>query len=614
MSILPHENIDALVPVTALPIHEAASAFKVIQGRTHVGRTVLLDDENTMVNVKETVVPTNGLVNVQHIIKAIADLDIPKDQKNALLDLIAHPPVTVSDVSLVAGVADGAPSSTSQERMSARRRLATMALPVTANADQLDPDEPLVELGLDSLIAIEFKNWLGRTLGVDIRLHDILEADGLRDLAGLVAEKSKFIPDGLAQEALNVKELTTAFHPWIFNTMRILCMGSDEIKRYPGNDYCAAFWKGNTFKLILEQPVVQSFWAEAKERLQELDSQNAASIRSIEAAAFTVSLDEAYPMTAAQRGRQFHFGGEKDAANRWHDKSLQFVVCSNGISGTLGEHTVLDALTLSELNDEIATAIRNHQQTDARDSQPSAMPIVPEPLTLRTDAALEARMGKVRVQFADSIKDSEHAYFLFDGYRSKFLREHKLSPKSMFQMIVQLAAYSTYGYTPPCWETVNQAHYHLGRVDLIQVVNAPVAAFIAAARDPSVSMADRRALLVTSIRAHVSSISKASRNLGWERKFGALRALLRPDKYLPTLFSDPVYKRVRPRVIISNCFETGMLEKGCMWRDTEAVWSHYEVYADNVYFSVVTAETGRATQFCQHLKEAAELVRQIILA
>ncbi|KAI1171712.1 acyltransferase ChoActase/COT/CPT [Nemania sp. FL0916] len=444
---------------------------------------------------------------------------------------------------------------------------------------------------------------------------------------------------------LNEQELTTAFHPWIFNTVRVPSAKSDEIKRHPRNDYCVVFWKGNAFKLclsvgnkpatyggllasfksIVEQPVERSSvgiftsdsrksWAEARQDLQKFDSQNAMSIEAIEAAAFIVSLDNASPTTAAQRGRQFHFGGEEDAANRWHDKSLQFVVCANGISGTLGEHTVLDALTLNELNDEIGTAIRNHRPNEMSNPQPSDTVIMPEPLPLCTDAALDARIDLVRIRFNDSIARAEHAYLLFEGYGSSFLRAHKLSPKSVFQMVVQLAAHSFYGYTPPCWETVNQAHYHLGRVDIIQVVTAPVAAFIAAARDPSVAMADRRGLLVAAIRAHVASITKAGKNLGWERNFGSLRALLEPGEDLPALFSDPVYMRVRPRVLMSNCFETGMLEKGCMWRNADAVWSHYEVYADSVYFSVVTAETGRATGFCEHLKTAAELVEQIVLA
>jgi hypothetical protein len=43
------------------------------------------------------------------------------------------------------------------------------------------------------------------------------------------------------------------------------------------------------------------------------------------------------------------------------------------------------------------------------------------------------------------------------------------------------------------------------------------------------------------------------------------------------LFEDPVYKRVRPRLLISNCFESGMSEKGCMSKDPKAIWLHYEV-------------------------------------
>lgn len=409
-------------------------------------------------------------------------------------------------------------------------------------------------------------------------------------------------------EVLNERELTTAFHKWIFNTVRVPGVDSDEMVKHPNNDYCVVFWKGHAYKLslcakdqpatyqelftafelILRQSGDRSFvtiltadnrrpWAEARQQLQRLDPQNAANITTIEAAAFSVSLDEATPTTAAERGRQFHFGGDNDAANRWHDKSLQFVVCSNGASGTVGEHTMLDALTLGKMNEAIAAAISSHSHTEAGTTSGTNTPTL-EPLPLNIDGKLEAHIEKVRVQYADSIKDAEHAYFSFEGYGSKALRAVKLSPKSVFQLVVQLAAHSTFGYTPPCWETVNQAHYHLGRVDIIQVVNPQVATFLAAARDPSVDLSERRALLIKATRAHIASINKAGRNLGWERNFTALRALLKDGEQVPALYEDPVYKKVRPRVMMSNCFETGMLEKGCMWKAPEAVWSHYEVY------------------------------------
>lgn len=46
------------------------------------------------------------------------------------------------------------------------------------------------------------------------------------------------------------------------------------------------------------------------------------------------------------------------------------------------------------------------------------------------------------------------------------------------------------------------------------------------------------------------------------------------------MYEDPVYKRVRPRLLISNCFETGIMEKGCMFKDPDPVWLHYEVYEE----------------------------------
>lgn len=221
-------------------------------------------------------------------------------------------------------------------------------------------------------------------------------------------------------------------------------------------------------------------WAEARQQLQQLDSRNAASIATIEAAAFTIFLDEAEPSTPVERSRQFHFEGKNDAANRWHDKTLQFVVCTNGSSGTLGEHPMPEAQTMGELSDAVAAAIKIYAQTSVRNAAPTIMPI---PLPLKTDATLNSHIDKMRAQYANVVQDVEHAHFLFEEYDSKALRAQKLAPNSVFQMIVQLAAQSLYGYSPPCFETANRAHYHLGRLDIIQVIITQVAVFLSAARD-----------------------------------------------------------------------------------------------------------------------------------
>ncbi|TPX08506.1 uncharacterized protein E0L32_009993 [Thyridium curvatum] len=834
LSLLPDEDIGSVFPLATVSIADALSALQIVESQTQAAKIVLLADDDAIVKIKASTAPKKVFTEFERLARAIANLSVPQEQKRRLLALItiSQPSATEPEVAdRSTPDHDGASAErhlAAVSSMSEARRvvldeqLRKLVSLVAISADQVNLHEPLVDLGLDSLIVTDFKDWLGSKLGAEVAMHEVTNAPGLVALAELVAQRSKFVPDGLPEETtltqasevetvsrlpksptlltngavngvgsgtvhqdagmngnppfvpnplpkfplpeinalcnafltgvkafatpaefnntiaacedfkraggpgrliydraaaraadpaienwewelqlqrgfldrrvsltpftsfwmghpfshqphsqaeraallactvnnfklkleaghvgpvvLNQQELTTAFYPWIFNAVRVPGIPSDAMQRHPNNNYCIVFWRGHAFKLslsvgsrpatypelhaafelLLSQSVARSFvsiltsdnrpsWAKARQQLQRLDHQNAVSIAAIEAAAFTVSLDEAAPENVAERSRQFHLGGESDAANRWHDKSLQFVVCRNGISATLGEHSMLDALTLRPLSDAIGAAITNDAEAGVRaPAAATRAAVMPELLPLKTDATLEALISKVRAQYADTTKDADHAVFLFEGFGSTVLRAQKLSPKSVFQMVIQLAGYSIFGELTPCFESVNQAHYHLGRVDIIQVVNTQVAAFVKAARDPAVDMAERRSLLINATRAHVASVAKAGRNAGWERNLTALRALLNKGEPVPALFEDPIYKRVRPRLMMSNCFETGMLDKGCMWKDPNAIWMHYEVYEECVHFTVVTSAARRATQFCQHLKEATELVKQMI--
>jgi NADPH:quinone reductase-like Zn-dependent oxidoreductase/aryl carrier-like protein len=197
LSLLPDDDFDSLMPIIAVPISDVVSAFKAVQGQKNIGKTVLLADEDALVNVKEVIAPTTGLAHVDRIIQIFSELPVPQEEKEALLALIKHSSAAGTDASSSAA-SNGTSSSVPNGRMSVERRLATatslqearsivlaeqikkMSSIVSVNAEQLDPREPLADLGLDSLIAIEFKNWHGRSLGADIRVHDILDADGLK--------------------------------------------------------------------------------------------------------------------------------------------------------------------------------------------------------------------------------------------------------------------------------------------------------------------------------------------------------------------------------------------------------------------------------------------------
>lgn len=59
----------------------------------------------------------------------------------------------------------------------------------------------------------------------------------------------------------------------------------------------------------------------------------------VEASDFLVCLDDTEPIDAEDRIRQMMM---LNGFNRWVDKSIAFVVCKNGTSGTYVEHTMID--------------------------------------------------------------------------------------------------------------------------------------------------------------------------------------------------------------------------------------------------------------------------------
>ncbi|KAF2024966.1 ketoacyl-synt-domain-containing protein [Setomelanomma holmii] len=782
-------SLDTMLHINAIPLQDAALAFKGVQMQSYIGKAVLSTSEETEIKVKQPQI-ARPYLNVDRLLQAVAKLSAPQAQKEELLAILTAGRESQTDISvgLASNVLNGSAANDAgayasfekqlklaRSRENARKVVLDaivhqMATLVTMSSDQVDLYAPLADLGLDSLIAIDFKNWIGRILGATLRTHEILEASGLDSISILIGERSTFISKdldeanhervngvtpassilapqivyeavqpqsngfhvnklpkypflhledlmqsyllsvkALASESeyqqtlrtidefqepgsigrslyeraatmasdptvenwewelqlrhahlnrraplvpfnsfwfshpiskrqhsqaeraaliawttfdyklrleagdvppliLNEQELTTAYHPWIFNATRQPCIRSDEMKRYPGNDYCVVMRRGRAFKVSLymdNRPATyqelfnhicevshaklepapwglltcdnRQAWAEKRSYLQQLTAKNSETIAAIEASAFIICLDGASPTNAAERARQFHFGGEKDAGNRWNDKSLQFVVCTNGVSGVIGEHTMLDALTLSQLNDTIAQAISSHQSSNEwiratkTEHQLVEMPI-------QIDNMINTHIEKVRADYIAATSTAEHAFLTFDNYGATFLRAQRCSPKSVFQMVVQLAALELFGYSPACWETVSVAHFHMGRVEIIQVILPAVAEFLAAAQDTTKSLSERRRLLIEATRAHTAAVSKANRGQSAERNLSALRVLLRDGEETPSLYEDPVYKRARPRKIMSHCFGTGMMEKGFLFRDPESVWVHYEVY------------------------------------
>ena len=100
--------------------------------------------------------------------------------------------------------ADQAPQSLAQLLMSAEsleaaqqaisgRLKAKLCSLLMVQEEDLDPTKAIVTYGLDSLIAVEFRNWVAKEVGARIQLLDVMTSKSLGDLVAFIASRSSLV-------------------------------------------------------------------------------------------------------------------------------------------------------------------------------------------------------------------------------------------------------------------------------------------------------------------------------------------------------------------------------------------------------------------------------------
>ena len=59
--------------------------------------------------------------------------------------------------------------------------------------EDVDVRKPLVAYGLDSLVAVELRNWISRELEANIPLMELMNNPSIEALAAKIAERSKLV-------------------------------------------------------------------------------------------------------------------------------------------------------------------------------------------------------------------------------------------------------------------------------------------------------------------------------------------------------------------------------------------------------------------------------------
>ena len=473
----------------------------------------------------------------------------------------------------------------------------------------------------------------------------------------------------LEPDQLNGDQVCMESSNWFFNVCREPHKGVDRMRKHSNTNYFVILRRGHIFKVSTPKPssensleeLVTAFeyvisqstenvpslatltsdsrdsWAQIRQALVLKGGDNHKAIEMVEAAAFVICLDDGSPSTPSGRCNQFFLGSP---TNRWADKSVQYVVCENGVSAFIGEHARIDGMGARPIVRHTAEAITRYEPAIATKllNESANGPIVQyqvrPPSTgsqyvtkfpTRIEPLLTANISTIQTRFAETFQPIEFRHYAISTFGSTFLRSHKCPPKTGYQLVVQLACRLWYGHFPDIWETVSLARFHKGRIDWLQTVSEDSANFCEEAlslspefgkenlipnghsveekRDRQASAkAHLRNLFQKASSTHANSVTRIASGHGFKAHMHALRAVVKDGKSpsqngspkeddksddmediepVPELFLDKQWQATQVPAIKKvkvDCLEgMPMSETAFLMPRSDCIFVHYEV-------------------------------------
>jgi hypothetical protein len=449
-------------------------------------------------------------------------------------------------------------------------------------------------------------------------------------------------PDYISEEPVCMDALR-----WLFNANREPHKTLDKMQKYPDNDYFIVLRRGHIFKvkfakdvsheamkrtfsaiLRLSQEQLSSVatltadqrdsWAELREVVKGAGNGNSKALVDIEAATFVICLDDESPATPSERCNQYIYS---NPSNRWSDKPLQFVVCENGTSGFVCEHTMLDAISMVQLNKMVTKAILdNKPRFQSEEPGTEFMEDMQEELVLETNSEIVnniSRVGEDFKNFKNLHKPTEVLQFHLFKLGNTFFRSFKIASKAGCHLVIQLASLMHFGQQYPCWEALATALFRQGRLDWMQVVSPSMYEFCASMVDNTRPPAELKALLQEAASTHSSTLAKTGRGKGFLAHCRYIREVVGEDETVPAFFEDPTWPSMMntstTRKIKTLFLPRDMMiqEGGYLMTDPESLLVHYEVEEDRCFFWIQgTAEHPK--RFQEALERAADMVRNLL--
>ncbi|KAH8312238.1 hypothetical protein KR044_009947, partial [Drosophila immigrans] len=232
-------------------------------------------------------------------------------------------------------------------------------------------------------------------------------------------------------------------------------------------------------------------WAQDREALQ-LDERNQRNLELIETALLVLCLDE--PLGTNFNARGFsgatptvHTAGERDetnmahemihgggsefnSGNRWFDKTMQLIICTDGSWGLCYEHSTSEGIAVVQLLEKIFKKIVEHPADGNGMPQHHLPP--PERLEWHVNAQVQQRFSQAAITVDKAIDNLDFYVYRYKGYGKNFIKSCQVSPDVYIQLSLQLAHFKLYGHLVATYESASTRRFLHGRVDCIRAASS----------------------------------------------------------------------------------------------------------------------------------------------
>lgn len=364
-------------------------------------------------------------------------------------------------------------------------------------------------------------------------------------------------------------------------------------------------------------------WAQAREALVK-DPVNRDSMALIESSLCLVCLDEASAALehsdSSRAAMMLHGGGaEKNGANRWYDKSMQFVVGLNGVCGVVCEHSPFEGIVLVQCSEFLLKYIIGSPSKMSTAVSGKALP-VPKRLTWKVSPQIHGFVSGSAGRLQRLVKNLDMDVFKFSAYGKEFIKKQKMSPDAFIQVALQLTFYRCNRRLVPTYESASIRRFREGRVDNIRSATKQALAFVQAMTQdkPTASDADKMQKLKDAIRAQTDyTLAAITGNAIDNHLLGLLKISKDLKMEKPEIFCDQTYLSSNQFILSTSQVPT-TVEMFCCYGPVvpNGYGACYNPQPDHIVFCVSSfresTETSSAV-FSDALREALLQIRDLCI-